>query len=253
MKNLNYELKNSIAFVRFNRPAALNALNSETFADLNEVLDELEKVDQLTAIVLTGEGKAFIAGADIAQMKNMTPEEAANFSLIGHDTFNRLENFPVPVIAAVNGFALGGGLELCMACDFRIASEKAKFSAPEVNLGLIPGFAGTQRLQQLVGPGMAKFLLFTANMVDANEALRIGLVQAVYPLDELENEVIKIANTITAKGPKAIRSAKKVANEGLINGFTAGAQMEIDAFSKLFEDEGKEGMAAFLEKREPKW
>jgi len=253
METLRKIIENNIATITFSRPQVLNALNSKVFHELNMVFDELVNVQKLKAVVLTGEGKAFIAGADIAEMKNMTPVEAKAFSLIGHDTFNRIENFKVPVIAAVNGFALGGGLELALACDFIIASTMAKFSAPEVNLGLIPGFNGTQRLYRIVGAAYAKYMLYTAEMVDANEALRIGLAQKIVPIEEFMDATFVITEKIASKGPDAIRAVKRVINIGLEQGYACGSENEKEEFAKQFGEQGKEGMTAFLEKREAKW
>lgn len=253
METLQLVIENNIAIITFSRPKALNALNSQVFSDLNTVLDELEQNNNIKSIIFTGEGKAFIAGADIAEMQNKTPAEAKVFSQIGHDTFNRVDNFSVPVIAAVNGFCLGGGLEMALSCDFIIASNYAKFSAPEVNLGLIPGFNGTQRLARVVGPANAKYLLFTADMADANEALRLGLAQKVVSAEELMETVLKVADTISKKGPDAIKAVKRTVNHGLVNGYKKGSENESDEFSKQFGEQGKEGMTAFLEKRKPIW
>lgn len=253
MSTLKVSTNNNIATITFSRPQALNALSTRVFTDLNQVLDELEQNKNLRAIIVTGEGKAFVAGADIAEMQNKKPADARAFSKIGHTTFNRLEHFPVPVIAAVNGFALGGGLELAMACDFIIASEKAKFSAPEVNLGLIPGFNGTQRLARAVGPNNARYLLYTTEMIAAEEAKQMGLVQKIVAPDELMETVLKTAQNIANKGPQAVQAVKKTVNFGLQNGHTEGSVKEIDEFGNQFGDQGKEGMTAFLEKRQPNW
>lgn len=253
METLQLIIENNIAVITFTRPKSLNALNSNVFNDINLIFDDLAKNQELKAIVFTGDGKAFVAGADIAEMRDKTPSEAKAFSIIGHNTFSRIENFNVPVIAAVNGFALGGGLELALACDCIIASENAKFSAPEVNLGLIPGFNGTQRLYRAIGPGNAKMMLFTAEMANATEALRMGLVQKVVAPEELMNTVITIAQNIASKGPNAIKAVKKAINFGLQNGFVAGSENEPGEFSKQFDEQGREGMSAFLEKRKPNW
>ena len=253
METLHLTIRNNIATITFSRPKALNAINSLVFTELNATLDDLEKNNDLKAVILTGEGKAFVAGADIAEMRDKSPDEAKVFSETGHKSFRRLEEFPVPVIAAVNGFALGGGLELALACDFIIASEKAKFSAPEVNLGLIPGFNGTQRLQRAVGIAYAKYLIFTAEMIDAEEAYRIGLVQKVVPPEELMPATMKVAENIASKGPDAVKAAKRAINFGSYNGFIEGGENEQVEFSRQFNEQGKEGMTAFLEKRAPKW
>ncbi|MBI9069032.1 MAG: enoyl-CoA hydratase/isomerase family protein [Salinivirgaceae bacterium] len=253
MNTLQLTIKNHIATITFSRPNALNALNSEVFNELNLTLDELEANKDLRVLIFTGEGKAFVAGADIAEMRDKLPAEAGVFSKIGHQTFERIENFPIPVIAAVNGFALGGGFELALACDFMIASEKAKFSAPEVNLGLIPGFNGTQRLPKIVGANNARYLLYTAEMVDANEAKQMGLVQKVVSVEELMGTVNKIAETIVGKGPQAIKSVKTTVNFGLQKGHAEGSLKEREEFAHQFGEQGKEGMNAFLEKRKANW
>lgn len=253
METLQLIKNNQIVIVTFSRPQSLNALNTQVFIDLNLVLDELETGNDIRVVVLTGEGKAFVAGADIAEMKKKSPADALLFSQTGHDTFNRIENFKIPIIAAVNGFALGGGLELALACDFIIASDKAKFSAPEVNLGLIPGFNGTQRLPRAVGTGFAKYMLFTAQMVEALEAKQNHLVQMVVSSEELMGKTLEVAQLICQKGPMAISSVKKAVNFGQLNGIEKGGLFEIKEFSKQFAEQGKEGMTAFLEKRRPNW
>ncbi len=253
METLKLSLVNQIATLTFTRPNSLNALNSKVFEELTATLDELDKIPNLRVLIITGEGKAFVAGADIAEMHTKSPDQAKVFSQMGHDVFSRIENFKVPVIAAVNGFALGGGLELALSCDFRIASDKAKFSAPEVNLGLIPGFNGTQRLPKTVGPGYAKYMLYTAQIVESNEALRIGLVQLVTTPELLMEKTLEIAELISTKGQQAVQSVKKAVNYGLLNGFKEGSKFEINEFSVQFNEQGQEGMFAFLEKRKPNW
>ncbi len=253
METLRLIVQNNIATITFSRPQSLNAINSTVFTELNAVLDDLEKDPDLKVVILTGEGKAFVAGADIAEMQKKSPAEAKVFSETGHKSMERIEEFKVPVIAAVNGFALGGGLELALACDFIIASEKAKFSAPEVNLGLIPGFNGTQRLTRAVGPGYAKYMICTADMINAEEALRTGLVQKVTSPEELMQTVVGIAENIASKGPDAVKAAKRAINYGLKNGFVKGSENEQNEFSQQFNEQGKEGMTAFLEKRKPDW
>jgi enoyl-CoA hydratase len=207
----------------------------------------------IKAVVVTGDGKAFVAGADIAEMVAKTPDEARAFSRLGQRTFRSLELLEKPVIAAVNGFALGGGCELALACDFRIASTKAKFGQPEVNLGLIPGYAATQRLPRLIGLGHALYLLLTAEMVGAEDALRMGLVQKVVEPEALLPTAVETARTIAAKGPLAVRLVKRVARAGLLGSFEAGCELEAEAFGLPFGNEGAEGMKAFLEKRKPEW
>jgi len=249
------EFNDGIVLVTISRPKALNALNTRFYEEMNHYLDSIENNEDIKVMILTGEGKAFVAGADIAEMVDKGTDAAYSFSKIGQDTFIRLENLAFPVIAAVNGFALGGGCELALACDFRIASSKAKFGQPEVNLGLIPGFAGTQRLSRLVGLGDALYLLSTADMIGAEDALRIGLVQKVFEPEMLMEEVMKIAGLIASKGPQAVRKVKKATRDGLQMNFQEGNDLEAREFSSLFGkgNEGEEGMTAFLEKRKPNW
>lgn len=253
MQHISYFENNSTAIITFSRPQALNALNNEVFTELNQLLDKIESSSSVKVVLLTGEGKAFIAGADIAEMKGKTEDEARAFSKLGQDTFDRIENMPVPFIGVINGFALGGGLETALACDFLLASDKAKFSAPEVNLGLIPGFAGTQRLARVIGLNNARYYLYTAHMFDAYEAQQMGLVQKVYSVDELMNEALKVAELISEKGPSARKAISEVMQVGQLEGFKAGSQKENEVFGQLFNTEAQEGMLAFLEKRKPNW
>jgi enoyl-CoA hydratase len=255
---MNYEILKvetieGISTITISRPQAMNALNTQFFQEMDAMLDQLNKDTGTRVIIITGEGKAFVAGADIAEMVNKNQSEGKAFSQIGQNTFRKMELSPKPVIAAVNGFALGGGCELAMACDIRIASEKAKFGQPEVNLGLIPGYAGTQRLPRLVGLGNALKLLFSGDMIPAHEALRIGLVQQVVEPEQLMGTVRELAQAIISKGPKAVQLVKQVSREGLLAGFDKGCALEAEKFGSLFENEGKEGMEAFLEKRPPQW
>jgi len=250
---LNVDVKDQVAMVTISRPEAMNALNTRFFNEMDHVVAELRKRDDVRVMVITGEGKAFVAGADIAEMVDKTPEEGSAFSRLGQNTFRSLGEMEIPVIAAINGFALGGGLELAMGCDFRIASSKAKFGQPEVNLGLIPGYAGTQRLPRLTTPADAMYLLMTADMIGAEDALRIGLVQKVVEPEELMQTVMDIAKNIISKGPKAVKLIKKVVRQGLLEGFNEGSELEADMFGTLFKDEGETGMRAFLEKRKPEW
>ncbi|MCK9254247.1 MAG: crotonase [Bacteroidales bacterium] len=252
--NIEVQINESSAQITMNRPQALNALNSQVFVELNSALDEIEKNDNLRALIITGNGKAFVAGADIGEMSEMNEEQAYNFAKTGHDTFNRIANLKIPVIAAINGFALGGGCEFAMACDIRIANTFAKFGQPEVNLGLIPGYCGTQRLSRIIGLSNALHLLLTADMIDANEALRLGLVQKVTEPEDLLNEANKIVSKITSKGKLAIEKAKEVTVKGINMDFDSASKLEVEEFSKLFgKPESKEGMTAFLEKRKPNW
>lgn len=242
-----------IATVTISRPQALNALNSRFLEEMNAWIEEIARRDDVKVVIITGEGKAFVAGADIAEMASKNQEEAREFSKRGQETLRGLELVDQPVIAAINGFALGGGCELAMACDVRIASTKAKFGQPEVNLGIIPGYAGTQRLPRLVGLGDALYLMLTGEMIGAEEALRLGLVQKVVEPDQLMSVAVQVAKTIASKGPKAVKAVKQVARRGLSENFDAGCALESETFSAIFEGEGIEGMRAFLEKRSPKW
>lgn len=252
-KNLKVETTDGVVLVTVNRPEALNALNTRFFEEMDYTIDRVSKDHDAHVMIVTGEGKAFVAGADIAEMVNMTPGQGSDFSRLGQNTFRSLENLDIPVIAAINGYALGGGLELAMGCDFRIASTKAKFGQPEVNLGMIPGYAGTQRLPRLVGLADALYLLLTAEMIDAQEALRIGLVQKVVEPDQLMEETMRIADLIKSKGPKAIKKVKFVTRTGYASDLEKGCELESKYFGSQFKDEGEEGMRAFLEKRKPNW
>jgi enoyl-CoA hydratase len=254
-KVIKFEVVDSIAIVRINRPDALNALNTNVFNEMDDVIARLVKDTSVRAMIITGEGKAFVAGADIAEMVNKTKEEGSDFSRLGQNTFRSLEKLDIPVIAAINGFALGGGLEFAMGCDFRIASNKAKFGQPEVNLGLIPGYAATQRLPRLVGMADALYMLLTAEMITADDALRIGLVQKVVEPEELMNECMRLGKLIAAKGPKAVAKVKRVTRASWLMSFEDGCEYEAQQFGTLFGkgNEGEEGMKAFLEKRKPNW
>ncbi len=242
-----------IAIVTINRPEALNALNTRFFNEMDDVIAAINSKPDVRVMIITGAGKAFVAGADIAEMVDKTPEEGSAFSRLGQNTFRSIEKMEIPVIGAINGFVLGGGLELAMGCDFRIASNKAKFGQPEVNLGMIPGYAGTQRLPRLVGLADALFLLMTGEMIGADDALRIGLVQKVVEAEELMDEVMKIANIIKSKGAEAVKKVKYVARTGLLGDFDKGCELEADYFGTQFKAEGEVGMKAFLEKRKPDW
>ncbi|MCU0284795.1 MAG: enoyl-CoA hydratase-related protein [Acidobacteria bacterium] len=250
---LKLNIEESIAVVTISRPQALNALNTRFFQEMDQMIEEIRGHNEVHVMVITGEGKAFVAGADIAEMVDMNSNQASEFSKVGQNTFRSLELLEIPVIAAINGFALGGGCELTQACDIRIASSKAKFGQPEVNLGLIPGYAGTQRLPRLVGLGNALRLLLTGDMISAEEALRIGLVQQVVEPDQLMNVVMELAKKIASKGPKAVRLAKRVTRRGVLIDFDEACAVEAKEFGTPFGNEGREGMRAFLEKREPKW
>ena len=251
MTNILLEKKGLYAVATINRPKALNALNSEVLSDLDELVRTVSADADIRALVITGSGeKAFVAGADIGEMSTLTPAEGEAFGKHGNDVFRKLETLPIPTIAAVGGYALGGGCELAMSCDFRICSDTAVFGQPETGLGITPGFGGTQRLARLVGPGMAKQMIYTARNIKADEALRIGLVNAVYPLDELYAAAEKLAGQIAANAPIAVRAAKRAINEGLDLAMDDAVVVEEKAFGSCFQTaDQQEGMGAFLEKR----
>lgn len=248
-------LENGIYELKINRPEVLNALNKDVIEHLDQKMDELKDKSDVRALIITGEGpKAFVAGADIVAMVEMSSEEAAQFCRRGQSVFTKIENMSFPVIAAVNGFCLGGGFELALACDFILASENAKFGLPEVSLGLIPGFGGTQRLSRNLGLSYAKYLITTGHMVPAEELLSRGLVIQVMPQDKLIAQALDVAKTITKKGPQAIRAAKLAIHEGFNKSLEKGLKLEEDYFAYLFSNqESREGMAAFLEKRAAKF
>jgi len=247
---LHFKQKGRIGIVKVNRPEALNALNATVLEELSDIFGRIEADDSIGIAILTGEGRAFVAGADIAAMKEMSAIEGRAFMLKGQAVMQKIENLTKPVIAAVNGFALGGGCELAMACDFRFASEKAKFGQPEVNLGIIPGFGGTQRLPRLVGKGMAKMLIFSAEMIGAEEAKSIGLAEKVFPAEDLLSETEKFAELILSKAPIAVSLAKAAINNGVNVDLATGVNFEAEASVAPFGSEDRqEGMGAFLEKR----
>ncbi|NLX60924.1 MAG: short-chain-enoyl-CoA hydratase [Tissierellia bacterium] len=250
---LNYILLNkdeNIGILTINRPKALNALNSEVLDELNKAIDQVIEDDNIHILIITGEGKAFVAGADIGQMKDMDVFEAREFAKKGLSIFRKIELMEKPVIAAVNGYALGGGCELAMAFDIRIASDKAKFGQPEVGLGITPGFGGTQRLARIVGIPKAKELIFTGETINAEEALRIGLVNKVVAAESLMEEALTMARKIASKGQLAVRYSKVAINRGIETDIETGLAMERELFGLCFATEDqKEGMGAFLEKR----
>ena len=248
---VDYEVKGNYAVITINREQALNALNSEVLDDLDKVIDGID-LETVRAVVLTGAGeKSFVAGADIGEMSTLTKAEGEAFGKKGNDIFRKIETCPIPFIAAVNGFALGGGCEISMSCDIRIASDSAMFGQPEVGLGITPGFGGTQRLARIVGPGMAKQLIYTARNIKADEALRIGLVNAVYPAAELMEQAEKMASTIAGNAPIAVRACKKAINEGLELPMDEAIALEEKLFGSCFESEDqREGMANFLRKKD---
>jgi len=250
-ENIIYEVKEGIATVTFNRPKALNALNGILLAELSLALDDIAADEDIRALVLTGAGdKSFVAGADITELATFNSLSAKNFAEIGHAIICKLQRLPIVVIAAVNGFALGGGTEIAIACDFIYASENAKFGQPEINLGVIPGFGGTQRLPRLIGTHMAKELIFTGKMISATEALQIGLANKVVPQEQLLEEVMKTAGEIASKGKVSLREAKQAINRGMDVDLATGCSIEIDAFAISFASpDAKEGTTAFVEKR----
>lgn len=251
-QHLLYEKEGNVGLIKINRPHALNALNSEVLYELSDVFDLVENDEEIRVVVLSGEGKAFVAGADISEMMGLSSKQARKFSTLGLNLFRRIELFEKPVIAAVNGFALGGGCELALSCDIRIASEKAKFGQPEVGLGITPGFGGTQRLPRLIGTSMAKELIFTGNMINAEEAKSIGLVNRVVFPELLMEETLKLANKIASVSSTAVTYAKVAINRGMETDIETGIELEKDVFTLCFaEEEQEEGMSAFLEKRQP--
>ena len=254
MNNLLLEVENGIALLTINRPKSLNALNSETLAELNTCLAELENNEEVKVVILTGSGeKSFVAGADISEMVNGTPAEGRKMGLLAKEAFGRLENMPQVTIAAVNGYALGGGCEISMACDIRVASENARFAQPECGLGILPGFGGTQRLPRLVGKGRAKELIFTCDQITAEDAYRMGLVNHVVPQAELIDYCKAMAGRIMKNGPFAVALAKQAINTGMDTDLDSGLKLEANLFGLSFSTaDKKEGMTAFLEKRKEK-
>ena len=254
-KNILVEKESNIAIVSINRPSALNALNTEVLTEIKQSMKDLEQDKDVKVIILTGVGeKSFVAGADIGEMVSKNPVEGEQFALAGQAAFATIEQLKKPVIAAVNGFALGGGCELAMACDIRVVSEKAKFGQPEVGLGIIPGFGGTQRLLRLVGMGMAKMLIMSCRIIDGKEALRVGLADILTSSEELLPEAKKLATEIASKSFNAVCLSKETINAGYELGLKASIDFEAKKFGECFANpEQKEGMTAFLEKRPPKY
>lgn len=250
MNFITYEQEGFVGVITINRPKALNALNSEVLKELNATLDAVD-LENTRALVLTGAGeKSFVAGADIAEMSILTKAEGEAFGKIGNNVFRKIETFPIPVIAAVNGFALGGGCEIAMSCDIRLCSDTAIFGQPEVGLGITPGFGGTQRLARLIPVGKAKEIIYGAVNIKADEAYRLGLVNSVYPLEELLPAAKKLAAKIAKNAPIAVRACKQAINEGLDLDMDQAIVLEEKLFGSCFETEDqREGMQAFLEKR----
>ena len=250
MEFITYEVEGQIGIITINRPKALNALNSAVLDELDKTLDAVDQ-EAIRCLILTGAGeKSFVAGADIGEMSTLTKAEGESFGKKGNDVFRKLETFPIPVIAAVNGFALGGGCEISMSCDIRICSENAVFGQPEVGLGITPGFGGTQRLARIVGTGKAKEMIYGARNIKAEEAYRIGLVNNVYPAEELMPAAKKLASAIARNAPIAVRNCKRAINEGIQVDMDQAIVIEEKLFGSCFETcDQKEGMNAFLEKR----
>lgn len=250
-ENILFAAENGIAVITFNRPKALNALNGALLEEFSRALDEIEANEDIRVLVLTGAGeKSFVAGADITELATFGPLQAKVFAKKGQAIISRLQELSIPVIAAVNGFALGGGSEMALACDFIYASENANFGLPEITLGIIPGFGGTQRLPRLVGANKAKEMIFTGKMIPAAEAAAIGMVNKVCPAANLMEEVMKTAKAISAKGRVSLRAAKQAVNSGLGADLATGLNIECDAFALcMASEDAKEGTTAFLEKR----
>ena len=251
--NITFEIQDRMATLTFNRPKALNALNGALLEEFAQALDQVAEHDDIRVLILTGSGdKAFVAGADITEINKLGPLGAKRFARRGLDAINRLCALPIPVIAAVNGYALGGGTEMALACDFIYASETAQFGLPEINLGIIPGFGGTQRLARLIGANMAREMIYTGRMIDAAEALRLGIVNRVCAPVQLMADVQATAATIAKKGRVALRAAKQAINNGLNVDLGTGLALENDAFALcLASPDAREGTSAFLEKRKP--
>ena len=254
-KNISVEVDEGIAVLKVNRPGALNALNVETLKEIQDALRKLARREDVRGLILTGEGtKAFVAGADIAEMKEMDPQQAHEFSRLGHQTLKMIEEFPWPVIAAVNGYALGGGLEIALACDFIYAQEGARLGLPEVTLGIFPGFGGTQRLPRHIGRAQAKELIYTGEMIEAQRAYELGIVNKVCKAEELLEEAKNTLRRIARNGPLAVKVAKELVNRGLETSQEEGEELEISAWANMFASfDQKEGMGAFLEKRAPQF
>ena len=248
------DVKDKICTVKINNPEAMNALNSTVLSELDEAFTEIAANEDVSVVVITGEGRAFVAGADISQMSTMNATEGKAFGVQGSAVFRKIENLDKPVIAAINGFALGGGCELAMACDIRIASNKAKIGQPETGLGITPGFSGTQRLPRIVGPGKAKEIIYTAKPITADEAYRIGLVNSVVEPEALMDAEYAMAKQIAKNAPIALKYSKEAIDKGMQTDIDSAISLENDLFALCFSTEDqKEGMKAFFEKRPAEW
>jgi enoyl-CoA hydratase len=254
-ENILFEVQDGVGVLTFNRPKALNALNPKTLEELNDVIERVAQDPTMRVLVLTGAGeKAFVAGADITGFQTMNPLEARHFAEMGQEIFFKLEQLPKPVVACVNGFALGGGCELAMSCDFIYASDKARFGQPEINLGLMPGFGGTQRLARMIGRAKAKELLMTGEMINAEQARELGLVAKVFPAEQLFEETMKAARLLATRAQGILRSLKQVVNRGMDVDLKSGCALEVEAFGLCFaSQDAREGVSAFLEKRKPEF
>jgi enoyl-CoA hydratase len=252
-ENILFEIHDRVGVLTFNRPKALNALSASTLDEVADVIESVSRNDSIRVLILTGAGdRAFVAGADINEFTTLNPLSGRLFAEKGQDVFFQIERLPKPVIACVNGFALGGGCEIAMACDFIYASEKARFGQPEVNLGLIPGFGGTQRLSRLVGRAKAKELCMTGEMIDAQQGIALGLVAKVFPAEQLFDETMKVARALALRSAGVLRSVKKVVDVGADLDLRSGCALEAEAFGVCFGSEDmREGVSAFLEKRKP--
>ncbi|RZB32008.1 MAG: enoyl-CoA hydratase [Desulfobacteraceae bacterium Eth-SRB1] len=250
-KNIIFDLKDGIATITFNRPEVLNALNEELLQELSTALDGIEEDEDIRVLVLTGAGeRSFVAGADIKELVRFDALQAKSFAETGHIILNKFQALPIPVVAAVNGFALGGGCEIALACDFVYASENAMFGLPEINLGLIPGLGGTQRLPRLIGKNKAKEIIFTGKMLSAAEAMEIGIVNRVFPIKSFMDETFKVAGIIASKGKVSLRAAKQAINNGMNVDLGSGCNIEVDAFALcMASKDAKEGTTAFIEKK----
>lgn len=246
---LNITNEGHVCTIQIDNPKAMNALNSRIFHEFNRALTMVENDRNNRVLIITGIEKAFVAGADISEMAHLAESAAKAFGEFGSEIFRRIELLHIPVIASINGFALGGGCELALCCDIRIASENARFGLPEVGLGITPGFSGTQRLPRLVGTGKAKELIYTSDIIDANEALRIGLINKTVSLESLDKETKEMAQKIASKAPIAVQYAKKAINEGMDTNIDAGIDIETKLFAHCFTTQDqKRGMQAFLKR-----
>ena len=254
-ENIIFEIKKNIAVITINRPKSLNALNTDVLNELFCAFEEVSSNPDIRVLILTGSGeKAFVAGADIAELAELNTLQAKLFASGGHKTMAAIGDLSIPVIAAVNGFALGGGLELALSCDFIYASDNAKFGLPEITLGLIPGFGGTQRLSRIIGKNLAKELIFTGKIISADEAFQMGFVNKIVAPDQLMDKTFKTAEAITTKGRVSLNAAKQTINQGLDVDLATGCKMEIDSFALcMASEDAKEGTHAFLEKRKPEF